>query len=87
MPGVPLVESPLFDAMIEELKLTPEERTIAIDLNVRGYAVIDFPDGQLDARIERIKEYLASRRGIMLSTARQKGGDTASGDKDWFRPA
>ena len=57
-PGVPLVESPLFRKFIDELALTPAERKVAIDLHDRGYAVIDFPDEQLDERIERIKRYL-----------------------------
>src|SRR5204862_87195 len=65
-PGIPLVESPLLHAMIDELDLTPEERRVALDLHERGFAVIDFPDHGLDARIERIKAYLAPQFGIDL---------------------
>jgi hypothetical protein len=60
-PGVPLVESPLFHAMIDELQLSEEERRVAVELHERGYAVIDFPDDELDARIDRIKVYLAAQ--------------------------
>lgn len=37
------------------MDLTAEEKRIATDLNERGYAVLDFPDMQLDERIGRIK--------------------------------
>ena len=57
-PGIPLVESPVFYAMIDELQLSAEQRRIAIELHERGYAVIEFPDVQLDQRIERIQNYL-----------------------------
>lgn len=56
--GVPHVESPLFPHALDELPLTEEERRIAIDLYVRGYALIDFPDPDLGARIDRIKTNL-----------------------------
>ncbi|OXJ17342.1 phytanoyl-CoA dioxygenase [Burkholderia sp. HI2500] len=36
----------------------PGEREIAVALNRNGYAVIDFPDPDLDARIARIRERL-----------------------------
>jgi hypothetical protein len=54
MPGVPVVESMLFRLSIDDMGLTNAERDIAIQLNERGYAVFDFPDDELDARIERI---------------------------------
>jgi hypothetical protein len=57
-PGVPLVESPLFPAMIDDLHFTPEERGVAVQLHERGYAVIDFPDDELDSRVARIKDFL-----------------------------
>jgi ectoine hydroxylase-related dioxygenase (phytanoyl-CoA dioxygenase family) len=65
-PGIPLVESPLLYAMIDELDLTPEERRVALDLHERGFAVIDFDDDELHERIERIKAYLAPQFGIDL---------------------
>ncbi|MCA8020313.1 phytanoyl-CoA dioxygenase family protein [Burkholderia metallica] len=58
LPGVPLVESPLFEVEVAQSELTPEEREIAVALNRDGYAVIDFPDPELDARIIRIRERL-----------------------------
>jgi hypothetical protein len=67
LPGVPLVESPLFDAMIDELGLSEDERRVALELNQRGFAVIDFPDDELDQRIERIKAYLAPRFDVDLA--------------------
>jgi len=64
LPGIPLVESPLFYQAVDQAGFTDEERQAAIDLHERGYAVIDFPDEQLDERIERIKASLGPRYGI-----------------------
>ncbi|MGU3775862.1 phytanoyl-CoA dioxygenase family protein [Burkholderia metallica] len=61
LPGIPLIESPLFDTEIAEAELTPDELEIAVALNRNGYAVIDFPDPELEARIARIRERLTSR--------------------------
>lgn len=63
-PGVPHVESLMFPSMLPELGLTEDEQRVAADLNQRGYAVIDFPDPDIDARIERIKAALSPRFGI-----------------------
>lgn len=63
-PGVPLIESPTFNVEIDHMGLTPEAREIAIQLNSRGYAVLDFPDPEIDARIERIRARLAPQLGI-----------------------
>lgn len=60
-PGIPLIESPLFAMKRGSMGLTKEEERIAIDLNERGYAVLDFPDPQIDARITRIKANLGPR--------------------------
>lgn len=57
-PGVPFVESPLFEAEIGASNLGEAERDLAIRLHRDGYAVIDFPDPQIHARIDRIKERL-----------------------------
>jgi hypothetical protein len=63
LPGVPLVESPLFYGLIDELDLDPTERQTALDLHERGYAVIDFPDPLLNERAERIKSDLEMHFG------------------------
>lgn len=56
-PGVPLIESPIFDS--EPLAgFTEQERTLARTLNTDGFGVIDFPDPEIDARIDRIKRRL-----------------------------
>nr|WP_169474874.1 MULTISPECIES: phytanoyl-CoA dioxygenase family protein [unclassified Novosphingobium] len=64
---MPLVESPLFPAQRAALNLSPEEERIAIALHERGYAVFDFVDADLDARIERLKANLGPRYGIDLA--------------------
>ena len=63
-PGLPLIESPLFPMLKTSQGLTQEEGEIANSLYEKGYAVFDFPDADLDARIERIKRSLAPRYGI-----------------------
>lgn len=64
LPGLPLIESPLFPALAAGMGLSDEEQRIGRDLFERGYAVFDFPDAELDARIERIKQHLGPRYGI-----------------------
>lgn len=64
LPGLPLVESPLFPALFPTLGLNAEEARIGTELHTRGYAVLDFPDPVLAPRIERIKANLAPRYGI-----------------------
>ncbi|WP_404712291.1 phytanoyl-CoA dioxygenase family protein [Sphingomonas sp. MMS24-J13] len=63
-PGIPLIESPVFGAEIERMDLSVEEREIAVALNRDGYAVFDFPDIEIDARIARIRKDLAPKLGI-----------------------
>lgn len=58
LPGVPLVESPLFGAVLDELSLTLAERGIAQNLHRDGFAVFDFPDEEIAQRAERIKAAL-----------------------------
>ncbi|OYU75418.1 MAG: phytanoyl-CoA dioxygenase [Alphaproteobacteria bacterium PA3] len=64
LPGLPLVESPLFPALLPTLGLTENEARIGLELHTRGYAVLDFPDAELAPRIERIKANLGPRYGI-----------------------
>lgn len=58
LPGVPLIESPLFPALAPQLGLSEDELRVASDLHQRGYAVIDFPDPNLAERIVRIQQRL-----------------------------
>jgi ectoine hydroxylase-related dioxygenase (phytanoyl-CoA dioxygenase family) len=64
LPGVPLVESPLFPTLVDRVGWSDKEREIARQLHERGYAVLDFPDDQLEQRIARIKAALAPRFGL-----------------------
>ncbi|WP_088183227.1 phytanoyl-CoA dioxygenase family protein [Sphingobium sp. Z007] len=66
-PGIPLIESPLFYAQKASLGLTDEEDRIATSLHEKGYAVFDFPDAQLEARIDRIKHSLAPHYATNLA--------------------
>lgn len=59
LPGVPLIESPLFATEIAQADLSEQERDLAIALNRDGFAVLDFPDPELEARIARMTARLA----------------------------
>lgn len=67
MPGLPLVESPLFPSLLPRMGLDAEEERIAHDLNRQGFAVFDFPDEDLSARIERIQQSLGPLYQIDLA--------------------
>jgi hypothetical protein len=68
LPGIPLIESPLFSIKSMDYGFSSEEERIASSLHENGYAVIDFPDADIDARIERIKANLAPRYQVDLSS-------------------
>lgn len=63
-PGVPLVESPVFKSVVDRMELSESERGIAVALNRDGFALFDFPDSEIDARIERIRARFAPEFGI-----------------------
>lgn len=58
-PGVPLIESPVFSMELAQMRLSPAEREIAAHLNRDGYAILDFPDPDIDSRIARIRARFA----------------------------
>ncbi|MGN8108351.1 phytanoyl-CoA dioxygenase family protein [Paraburkholderia sp. 22098] len=55
LPGVPDVESPFFDQLFAAKETSAEVLSIASQLREKGYAIIDFPDAEFNARAERIK--------------------------------
>jgi hypothetical protein len=63
-PGIPLVESPVFESVLDRMELSEDERRIATDLNRDGFAVFDFPDDSLNERIGRIRASLSPQLGI-----------------------
>ncbi|MEE2793537.1 MAG: hypothetical protein VX512_01735, partial [Pseudomonadota bacterium] len=76
-PGVPLIESPIFDS--EDLAgFSDQEKTLARQLNTDGFGVIDFPDPDIDARIDRIKSNLGPGFGIPLD---DPGADKTKGER------
>jgi hypothetical protein len=50
-------QEPFFEADAPDL-LTAEQLRVVRDLNQKDYAVIDFPDPEIEAKIERIKNNL-----------------------------
>lgn len=56
LPGIPLVESPFFEQLIEEFPYNLQK--IARDIHVNGFSVIDFPDDDFFDKSERIKKQL-----------------------------
>lgn len=77
LPGLPLIESPLFPMLEPSLGLTAEESRIANELHQKGYAVFEFPDPELDARIDRIQHRLGPRFGVDFS---DPASDKTSGE-------
>lgn len=76
-PGVPRIESPLF--VSDELTdLSAAEQRIARDLNRQGYAVLDFPDKEFHARVERIKANLSPRFDLPFD---DPGADKTRGER------
>lgn len=61
LPGVPRVESPFFEEHVATL--APEHVRIARDLNRLGYAVLDFPDPDLAAKIDGIVDEFPRKYG------------------------
>ncbi|MFC3080021.1 phytanoyl-CoA dioxygenase family protein [Phenylobacterium terrae] len=49
LPGVPLIHSPFFQDVLVESDWDAETRRVAVDLNRDGFAVIDFPEPELEA--------------------------------------
>lgn len=60
LPGVPLIDGPFFDHDAP-LLLSDEQMTIARALRENGYAVIDFPDPDIVARMDGIIEDFRGR--------------------------
>ena len=58
--GIPLVESPLFEQLLPTMNLNAEEERIARDLHRDGFAVIEFPDAQIQCRADRMIASLAA---------------------------
>ncbi|WP_454888174.1 phytanoyl-CoA dioxygenase family protein [Sphingobium herbicidovorans] len=58
-PGVPLIESPIFSLANLPADWSAEEMSLAHSLHENGFAVIDFPDPDIDARIARMRRNLA----------------------------
>lgn len=87
-PGVPRIESPIFRADDPAYGFSDEERRVAGELSERGFAVIDFPDPDIDTRIDRIKANLAPRLNVDLSpqadnsTAHRRIQDAWTFDED-----
>jgi hypothetical protein len=61
LPGVPDVESPLFETIFKSKDVTPETLEVARKLRKDGFAVIDFPDPDFDRTAEKIKRALDSK--------------------------
>jgi len=51
--GIPLVETPGFDAILPQLGWSKHEQRIAQDLSQKGFAVLKFPEEGFDARANR----------------------------------
>jgi hypothetical protein len=71
LPGVPNIESPFFDDIFGSLDLPDEHRRIARDLRDHGFAVLDFPDPEIERIAAEIKSDLHPR----FDWQNRQGGD------------
>ena len=60
LPGVPDVESPLFDRLFSRKTISPQTREVAEAMHRDGYAVIDFPDTDFPVLADSIIKQLNS---------------------------
>src|SRR5215475_3497674 len=58
LPGVPIVGPAFYAALSRSFAGAAELRRVADHLNSDGFAVLDFPDAQIDAHAEALKEDL-----------------------------
>ena len=61
LPGVPDVESPFFDTIFDAFGGDDWVYKVATDLREDGIAIFDFPDPDIDARINRIRAKFQKR--------------------------
>lgn len=59
LPGVPRVESPLFDLFADRVFDDPTLRQLADSLHHQGFAVIDMPENDFDDLVDEIKRDLS----------------------------
>jgi len=57
-PGIPRIESPLFDTLFDPQTTDPEVYRVARALHEDGFAVIDFPDPGFSAKADRLIDTL-----------------------------
>lgn len=62
LPGLPHVESPLFEKWRASAGLTSEEDRIACDLNEKGFAVFDFPVDDFDSMADELVADLKTKK-------------------------
>jgi hypothetical protein len=62
LPGVPLIDNPFFDNLFPQLNPDAETLRIASDLRNKGYAILEFPDPDIDRKCDEIKARYAPSR-------------------------
>ena len=72
--GVPVIDSPFFEAICAEGAFDETEEPVARSLHQDGFALIDFPDPQIAERAERITQHLDP-----LFSAASEGGEDFDG--------
>src|SRR4051812_3647636 len=60
LPGIPLIESPLFPTATDTFGADDDARQIAGSLRSNGYAIVTFPELDFDVVAARVKEQLAA---------------------------
>jgi len=90
--NIPLIESPFFAGAFPPEQTDPELLRVARSLHDDGYAVIDFPDDDFDARVAAIRRNLQDRydweawrsgrsQGLRIQDASPRAAHAAPGAK------
>jgi hypothetical protein len=61
LPGVPFVESPFASQIFSDADMDAQHRRIAMDLSLKGYAILDFPDPDVEVKADAIQAALQSQ--------------------------
>jgi hypothetical protein len=72
LPGVPLVESPFFDSLVQSLP--PEAAALAAQLHRDGFAVIDFPEPDFERIAAELVESLQPHYDFEAWRSKKEGG-------------
>ena len=64
LPGVPLIESPFFAKEVVSAQFDDATKRIAISLSAKGYAIVDFPEPEIDELAASLIQSMEGRHDL-----------------------